>query len=169
MLLKSVGNIITGKTPTGENVRIVSDGKKILTQVGETLRERTVKSVPITEEAETLREAFPQYNDFKLIIRHDKYSGNKRGTRDKGCLVGVKGDGKETVLMRQDKVNSGFSDISLNYDTNQSVSINPNDLETFKSKIRIYKPSDFQIRPTLYTEVTDEFAKSYLQSMGKLR
>ena len=169
MLSRKTGNILIGKTPLGENIRISSNGNTTLTQIGNTIRERTVKSLPISDDAETFKEIFPEYNDFRLIIKHDKLSGNRLGTQDKGYLVGVRGDGKETVLMRQNKVNAGYSDIYLNYDTNTSVPVKPNDLESYKSELQIYRPSDFQIRPTLYTKITDEFAKAYLQSIGKLK
>ena len=169
MLSKQTGNILLGKTPKGDLIRISQQGKKVITSVGETIREKTEKVIQITDEKEIFKNAFPQYNDFKLLLRHDKFSGNKFGTKEYGKLVGTHKDGREIILMRQNKINSGYSNITLGYDTNRNVPVKPDALQTFESEINIYRPSDFQIRPTLYTEITNPFAQAYLKGDGRLK
>lgn len=169
MLTNKCGNILIGKNLKGDAVRCTSLGKKTISEVNGTTREKTIKEIPLTDEKEIFKQAFPQYNDFKVILRHENYKGKHIGTKDYAHLSGVKENGDTVVLMRQNKENSGFSDITLGYDSDKSVPVNPKGYETFESKLKIYRPSDFQIRPTLYTKVDDEFAKSYLSSQNKLK
>ena len=169
MFAKQIGNILIGKSSLGENIRVVKNDKKTITEVGNTIREKIFKSVPIEDEKEIFKTAFPQYNDFQLFLRHDKYSGNKFGTNDYGKLIGINQDGEKVVLMRQNKVNSAYSDITLNYDTNVNVPLKPNEFEAFQCEVKLYRPTDFQIRPTEYTEVTSPFARAYLNGDGTLK
>lgn len=169
MLLKQVGNILVGKTSAGENVRIVKNGEKTITKLGSTIREKVVKTVPVKDDKEIFKTIFPQYNDFKLMLRHDKYDGKSFGTKDYGRLVGTNSEGREIILMRQNKVNSAYSDITMSYNPNYSVPVNPNEFEAFSSEVKLFKPSDFQVNSIPYTEVTNPFARAYLEGSETLQ
>ena len=110
MLTKAVGKFL-GKTFTMGMVKVMSGKGKVTTAVGNLVREKQIVRIPIGSNKEVFKRAFPQFEDFMFTLRHDSYKGQGLKTKDFGHLTGITSDGKEIVLMRQNKQNSAFSDI----------------------------------------------------------
>lgn len=163
MLINKLGNILIGKTSHGKIVKITNLTDKTIVELNGTIREKSIREIPLNNEKEIFKKAFPQYNDFKMILRSDKYKGNRSNIDYYGYLAGKTKDGSNAVLIRQSKNNTIFSDIIINYDSSKNLPRNPSIFEGIT--VETFLSSNHK----KYTKITNPFARAYLRGEDKLK
>ena len=169
MLINKTGNVLVGKTSRGDFVKVTGDIHKTISELNGTVREKTIREIKLNGEKEVFQKAFPQYNDFRMILRHDSYTGKKSGTSYYGYLSGLKKSGESVVLIRQSKNGSEFSDITIGYHPEISLPRNPSIFEGIIVEAFPPQKSGIARKANGFTKVTNIFARAYLRGGEILR